>query len=221
MGSRKMVAKKIAKKSIIKKTSLKKTVAKKNTTKPTKKSKPKAAQKPKSPIRQRANYRLNEFIIYPSHGVGQIIEISEQNIAEYTSEFFVIKFKQERMVLKVPVGNIASVGMRKLSENKTINSAINVLKQPAKIKRTMWSRRAQEYEQKITSGDLKLLCEVVRDLHRNEDQPEQSYSERQLYEGAFIRLVDEVAAAQKTNDEEAIEKLQSVLNHPNRFSQLA
>lgn len=194
---------------------VKKKVAKKKVAKKAVKAVKKAP--PAKTIRQRGNFRINEFIVYPTHGVGQIAEINEQEIAEHKLEFFSIKFKQERMMLKVPVTNIKSMGMRKLSEAKGITSALFIMRKPAKVKRTMWSRRAQEYEQKITSGDIKLLCEVVRDLHRAEHQPEQSYSERQLYEQAFARLVDEVAATRKQTDEEATEALQLILNNPNRF----
>lgn len=192
----------------------KKKAAKKKVAKKAVKATPKP---PAKTIRQRANFRINEFIVYPTHGVGQIVEINEQEIAEHKLEFFSIKFKQERMMLKVPVTNIKSMGMRKLTEAKGVTTALAIMRKPAKVKRTMWSRRAQEYEQKINSGDLKLLCEVVRDLHRADHQPEQSYSERQLYEQAFERLVDEVSATRKQTDEVATEALHLILNNPNRF----
>ena len=170
-----------------------------------------APVKPKGPIRQRASFRLNEYVVYPAHGVGQIIEIKEQQVSDLSMEFFVINFKQERLVLKVPVSKVIAVRMRKLADEKLLNSGLAVLKQPARIKRTMWSRRAQEYESKINSGDFVLLCEVVRDLYRSELQREQSYSERQLYEAAFGRLQREVALARKIDDDAAAEDLLSVL----------
>ena len=216
------IKKAVAKKSATKKKALKKKAGVKSAAAKgagAKSAEAKKSQKKKSVIRQRANFRLNEHIVYPAHGVGQIIEISEQEIAEHKHEFFVIRFKQERMVLKVPVSNVRSMGMRKVSENRIVNAALTILRQPPKIKRTMWSRRAQEYEQKITSGDLKLLAEVVRDLHRAEHQPEQSYSERQLYEGALQRFIDEIAVVRKQGDEEAIEQTQAVLNNAARFEQ--
>ena len=175
-----------------------------------------APAKPKGPIRQRASFRLNEYVVYPAHGVGQIIEIKEQQISDMSMEFFVIDFKHERLVLKVPVRKVLAVRMRKLANEKLLNSGLAVLKQPARIKRTMWSRRAQEYESKINSGDFVLLCEVVRDLYRSELQREQSYSERQLYEAAFARLQREVALARKIDDDAAAEALLSVLGAARR-----
>ncbi len=216
-----MNTKKIARgKSAQKKAAQKKTAKKKIIKKAVRKAASSASKNPrgqtaavalKKPIRQRASFRLNEYIVYPAHGVGQIIEIKEQMIAEQAAEFFIIDFKQERLVLKVPVLRAASGGMRKLADEKLMRKGIAVLKEPARIKRTMWSRRAQEYEAKINSGDFILLCEVVRDLYRSESQREQSYSERQLYEAAFARLQREVALARKTGDEAATETLLSVL----------
>ena len=208
-----------AKKVESKKKAVKKKASSKAQSKAQTKAQPKASPKEKGIIRQRANFRINEYVVYPTHGVGRITEISEQEVAEYKHEFFVIQFKQERMILKVPVSNIKEMGMRKLSDSRAINSAFNILRQPAHIKRTMWSRRAQEYDQKITSGDIKLLSEVVRDLHRGEHQPDQSYSERLLYEGALARLVDEIAAARKIGDEDALEQAEQALNDPARFDE--
>ena len=127
-----------------------------------------------------------------------------------------IDFKHERLVLKVPVSKVAAVRMRKLADEKLLKAGLAVLKEPARIKRTMWSRRAQEYESKINSGDFVLLCEVVRDLYRSELQREQSYSERQLYEAAFGRLQREVALARKIDDDAAAEDLLLVLEDARR-----
>ena len=215
------VKKKSQKKSAQKKSAQKKSAAKKAVKK--KAAKKKAAKKaaaspakPKGPIRQRASFRLNEYIVYPAHGVGQIIEIKEQRVSDLSMEFFVIDFKHERLVLKVPVSKVAAVRMRKLADEKLLKAGLAVLKEPARIKRTMWSRRAQEYESKINSGDFVLLCEVVRDLYRSEQQREQSYSERQLYEAAFGRLQREVALARKIDDDAAAEDLLLVLEDARR-----
>jgi CarD family transcriptional regulator len=141
---------------------------------------------------QRLGFKTGEFIIYPAHGLGKIISIEEQEIAGFKLELFVVSFLKEKMTLRVPTAKIAQVGMRKLSDEAGINQALEVLTGRARIKRTMWSRRAQEYEAKINSGDIIAVSEVVRDLYRSEAQPEQSYSERQLYEAALERLMSEV-----------------------------
>ncbi len=137
---------------------------------------------------QRQGFKTNEFIVYPAHGVGQIVAIEEQEVAGAKLELFVINFIKDKMTLRVPTAKIVSVGMRKLAEGPLVKRALETLKGRARIKRTMWSRRAQEYEAKINSGDIVAIAEVVRDLYRSETQPEQSYSERQLYEAALDRL---------------------------------
>jgi CarD family transcriptional regulator len=134
------------------------------------------------PTTQRHGFKTNEYIVYPAHGVGQILSIEEQEVAGYKLELFVISFLKDKMTLRVPVSKIATVGMRKLAEGGLVKRALETLKGRARIKRTMWSRRAQEYEAKINSGDIVAIAEVVRDLFRSDTQPEQSYSERQLYE---------------------------------------
>ncbi len=165
---------------------------------------------PKS-SKQRKGFKTNEFVVYPSHGVGQIIAIEEQEIAGQKLELFVIHFEPEKMTLRVPTSNVEQVGMRKLSSAETVRKGLETLKGKARVKRTMWSRRAQEYEAKINSGDLISVAEVVRDLYRGETQPEQSYSERQLYEAAVDRMAREIAAVQKLDDAGAIEKIEQVL----------
>jgi len=151
------------------------------------------------------DFRPNEYVVYPAHGVGQIVSIEEQEVAGLTLELFVISFEKDKMTLRVPTNKATSVGMRSLSSPDVITKAMTTLKGKAKVKRAMWSRRAQEYEQKINSGDLISIAEVVRDLHRSDDQREQSYSERQLYEAALERLTREVAAV-SGNDELAAAK---------------
>ena len=148
-------------------------------------------------------FKTNEHVVYPSHGVGRIVSIEEQSIAGHTLELFVISFEKDKMTLRVPVAKVTSAGMRKLSEPDLVTKSLETLTGRARVKKTMWSRRAQEYEAKINSGDLIAIAEVVRDLFRADTQPEQSYSERQLYESALDRMVREIAAVQKLTDGEA------------------
>jgi CarD family transcriptional regulator len=160
---------------------------------------------------QRHGFRTNEYIVYPAHGVGRIVSIEEQEIAGAKLELFVINFEKDKMTLRVPTAKLATVGMRKLSEEKTVKKALGTLKGKARIKRTMWSRRAQEYEAKINSGDLVSIAEVVRDLYRSDAQPEQSYSERQLFEQALERMAREIAAVKKIDDDMAIKEVETFL----------
>jgi CarD family transcriptional regulator len=160
---------------------------------------------------QRQGFKTNEFIVYPAHGVGQITSIEEQEVAGYKLELFVINFVKDKMTLRVPTAKIASVGMRKLAEPGIVRRALETLKGRARIKRTMWSRRAQEYEAKINSGDIVAIAEVVRDLYRSDSQPEQSYSERQLYEAALDRLSREIAAVQRVTETEAVKEIEAAL----------
>jgi CarD family transcriptional regulator len=153
---------------------------------------------------QRAGFKTGEYIVYPSHGVGLIQSIEEQEVAGLTLELFVISFEQDKLTLRVPVAKIKSVGMRKLAEPEEVDKALETVTGRARVKRTMWSRRAQEYEAKINSGDLIAISEVVRDLYRSEDQPEQSYSERQLFEQAMDRMSREIAAVNKVTLTEAV-----------------
>lgn len=161
---------------------------------------------------QRKGFRTNEQIVYPAHGVGRILEIEEQEIAGAKLELFVITFEKDKMTLRVPTDKLEQVGMRKLAEDNIVKKALTTLKGRARVKRTMWSRRAQEYEAKINSGSLISIAEVVRDLYRSDSQPEQSYSERQLYEAALDRMAREVAAVQKLDEESAIAKIDEVLS---------
>ena len=153
-------------------------------------------QQKKSSTRQ--GFKTGESIVYPAHGVGQIVAIEEQEVAGMKLELFVIDFEKDKMRLKVPVAKAVSIGMRKLSETDFVERALKVVQGKARVKRTMWSRRAQEYDAKINSGDLISIAEVVRDLYRAENQPEQSYSERQLYEAALDRMAREIAAVNRT-----------------------
>ncbi len=160
---------------------------------------------------KKIEFRPNDFVVYPAHGVGRIVSIEEQEIAGITLELFVISFEKDKMTLRVPTSRASQVGMRSLSTPDVVSKAMATLKGKARVKRAMWSRRAQEYEQKINSGDLVSIAEVVRDLHRADDQREQSYSERQLYEAALERLTREVAAVSGTDEMVAARHVDSVL----------
>jgi CarD family transcriptional regulator len=160
---------------------------------------------------QRQGFKTNEFVVYPAHGVGQILAIEEQEIAGAKLELFVINFIKDKMTLRVPTAKVANVGMRKLSDPVLVKKALETLKGRARVKRTMWSRRAQEYEAKINSGDIVAIAEVVRDLYRSDSQPEQSYSERQLYEAALDRLSREIAVVQHSTETEAVKEIESQL----------
>jgi CarD family transcriptional regulator len=157
------------------------------------------------------NFVVGDHVVYPKHGVGRVMEIQSSEIAGIRLELYVLRFEKERMTLRVPTNKAESVGMRKLSSSATLAEALTTLKGRPRIKRTMWSRRAQEYEAKINSGDLVSIAEVVRDLHRAEDQPEQSYSERQIYEAAVSRLSRELAAMENIDEPAAQKKIEQVL----------
>ena len=172
---------------------------------------PPRVEEPKKLPTQRQGFKTNEFVVYPAHGVGQILAIEEQEIAGAKLELFVINFIKDKMTLRVPTAKVANVGMRKLSEPALVRRALETLKGRARVKRTMWSRRAQEYEAKINSGDIVAIAEVVRDLYRSESQPEQSYSERQLYEAALDRLAREIAVVQHVTETEAIKEIEGQL----------
>ncbi|NDA45727.1 MAG: CarD family transcriptional regulator [Alphaproteobacteria bacterium] len=174
----------------------------------TKASEAKPAQKVGA---HRTGFKASEFIVYPAHGVGQIIAIEEQEVAGFKLELFVINFVKDKMTLKVPLPKVLSGAIRKLADADTVKRSLDTLTGRARIKRTMWSRRAQEYEAKINSGDLGSIAEVVRDLYRSEAQPEQSYSERQLYEAALDRMAREIAAVQKLMESDALKMIESYL----------
>ncbi len=169
------------------------------------------AAKPSKPTGQRQGFKVNEFVVYPAHGVGQIVSIEEQEVAGFKLELFVISFSKDKMTLRVPTSKVTAVGMRKISEPEAARRSLEILTGRARIKRTMWSRRAQEYETKINSGDINAIAEVVRDLYRSDAQPEQSYSERQLYEAALDRMVREIAAVQKSSEIDALKAVEAQL----------
>jgi CarD family transcriptional regulator len=169
---------------------------------------PKKAEKAK---RKQLPFSVSDYVVYPTHGVGKITAIEDREISGVHLEMFVVEFEKDKMTLRVPVGKVDIAGMRKLATPKIVEDAMTTLKGRARIKRTMWSRRAQEYEAKINSGDPTSIAEVLRDLHRNANQPEQSYSERQIYESALDRLVREVAAVDKTDEAAAQDRLLKAL----------
>ncbi len=160
---------------------------------------------------KKPDFSPDEYVVYPAHGVGQIISIEKQEVAGFELELFVISFEKDKMTLRVPTHKAVDVGMRSLSSPDVVAHAIKTLKGKAKVKKAMWSRRAQEYEQKINSGDLIAIAEVVRDLHRADDQREQSYSERQLYEAALERLTREIAAVGGRDEQTAAKEIDDVL----------
>jgi CarD family transcriptional regulator len=157
-------------------------------------------------------FDVGDYVVYPKHGVGRVIELQKEEIAGMQLELYVLRFEKERMTLRVPVNKVESIGMRKLSSDKTLKEAMETLKGKPKVKRTMWSRRAQEYEAKINSGDLVSIAEVTRDLFRPEDAPEQSYSERQIFEAASSRLARELGAMEGTDEKAALAKIHEILN---------
>lgn len=156
-------------------------------------------------------FEKGDFVVYPTHGVGRVVDIEAKQIAGQTLDLFVISFEQDRMTLRVPVAKARTSGLRKLSSRKIMDTALVTLKGRSRVSRAMWNRRAQEYEAKINSGDPVSIAEVVRDLHRNAGQPDQSYSERQIYEAALDRLARELAAVERIDKDAATLKLQSVL----------
>jgi CarD family transcriptional regulator len=156
-------------------------------------------------------FAQGDFVVYPSHGVGKILGIETQEISGYQLSVFVVHFDKDRMTLRVPVTKATNSGLRRLSTQKEMELALAKLKGRSKAKRTMWSRRAQEYEAKINSGDPAAIAEVVRDLYRNAGQPDQSYSERQIYQAALERLARELAAVEKIDEARAAERLEAVL----------
>ncbi|MBQ1543934.1 RNA polymerase-binding transcription factor CarD-like [Oryx dammah] len=149
-------------------------------------------------------FSVGDHVVYPAHGVGNVVGIETQEVAGITLEVYVITFDHEKMTLRVPTKKAKTAGLRPLAANDVVTQALTTLKGRARVKRTMWSRRAQEYEAKINSGDLISIAEVVRDLHRADNQPEQSYSERQLYESALDRMAREVAAIERIDRDAAI-----------------
>ena len=160
---------------------------------------------------KKAEFSAGDFVVYPTHGVGKIVGLEEQEIAGHELELFVIKFETEKMTLRVPIEKAKVAGLRKLSSRQQMELALSTLRGRSRVNRAMWSRRAQEYAAKINSGNPISIAEVVRDLHRNAGQPDQSYSERQIYESALERLVRELAAVEKIDRIAATQRLEEML----------
>ncbi len=156
-------------------------------------------------------FSIGDHVVYPTHGVGKIIGHETQEVGGMTLKLFVISFEKDKMTLRVPVSRAHTAGLRNISNGDQIEKAFRTLQGRAKTSRGMWSRRAQEYESKINSGSLISVAEVVRDLHKNVDQSERSYSERMIYESAFSRIVGEIAAADSTDITKATDKLLGIL----------
>ena len=161
--------------------------------------------------KQNKEYKIGEIVVYPKHGVGEIIKIESMEVSSIKAKFYVVKMEQSKLTIRVPLDKQNEVGLRKISSKKIIDEVFNVLKLKPKIRRIMWSRRAQEYDTKIFSGDPVKIGEVVRDLFRKNSQPEQSYSERQMFQVALERLAREVAAVEKTDYFQATEKIETTL----------
>jgi len=161
---------------------------------------------------KKAAFSVGDHVVYPTHGVGLIEGIETQTIGGMELDLYVISFERSRMTLRVPVAKATRSGLRKLSTKQEMQTALSTLKGRARVKRTMWSRRAQEYEQKINSGDPVSIAEVVRDLFRSASQPEQSYSERQIYEQALERLACELAAIESIEPDAASQKVEKLLS---------
>ncbi len=158
-----------------------------------------------------SEYSKGDYVVYPTHGVGRVVGIETEEISGLKLDLIIIKFDKDRMTLRVPVDKAENSGLRKLSTRRVMDNALTTLKGRSRVKRTMWSRRAQEYEAKINSGDPVSIAEVVRDLHRGDDQPDQSYSERQMYQAALDRLARELAALERIDELAATQKLEQML----------
>jgi CarD family transcriptional regulator len=156
-------------------------------------------------------FATGDLVVYPTHGVGKIVAIEAQEISGYTLNVFVVAFDKDRMTLRVPLAKAKASGLRKLSSRKEMDAALAKLRGRSRAKRTMWSRRAQEYQAKIASGDPASIAEVVRDLYRNVGQPEQSYSERQIYQAALDRFVREFAAVERIDETTATQRVEQLL----------
>ncbi len=170
---------------------------------------------------KQARFQTGDYVVYPAHGLGQVTDIETRTVAGFELEMLVIEFEKEKMTLRIPLAKVAAAGLRGLSSKKDMTDALKTLRGKVRIKRTMWSRRAQEYEAKINSGSLVQVAEVVRDLYRNSEQPDQSYSERQIYQAALERLTRELAAVDRIDEEKAQEKLEAILSAASTAAQEA
>src|ERR1700724_809014 len=161
---------------------------------------------------EKVSFAAGDLVVYPTHGVGKITAIETQEIAGHTLSVSVVLFDNDRMTLRVPLAKAKGSGLRRLSSHKEMDAALAKLRGRSRAKRTMWSRRAQEYQAKISSGDPGSIAEVVRDLFRNTGQPEQSYSERQIYQAALDRFVREYAAVERIDEMTATRRVEQMLS---------
>ena len=161
---------------------------------------------------KKSDFKIGEIVVYPKHGVGEIVKIESMEISSIKTKFYVVKMEQSKLTIRVPLDKQNEVGLRKISTKKIIEEVFSTLKLKPKIRRIMWSRRAQEYDTKIFSGEPIKIAEVVRDLFRKNSQSEQSYSERQMFQVAIERLAREVAAVEKTDYFQSTEKIENILN---------
>ena len=164
-------------------------------------------------MKKNLDFKIGDIVVYPKHGVGEIIKIESMEISSIKTKFYVVKMEQSKLVIRVPLDKQIEVGLRKISSKKIIEEVFSVLKLKPKIRRIMWSRRAQEYDAKIFSGDPIRIAEVVRDLFRKNSQADQSYSERQMFQVAIERLAREVAAVEKTDYFQSTEKIETILSN--------
>ena len=162
-------------------------------------------------VKKIPQFKEGEIVVYPKHGVGEVTKVETMEIASIKTNFYVVKMEQSKLTIRVPTDKLEQVGLRKISSKKIIEEVLSVLRLKPKIRRIMWSRRAQEYDAKIYSGDPVKIAEVIRDLFRKNSQPEQSYSERQMFQAALERLAREVAAVEKTDYFQATEKIENTL----------
>lgn len=164
-------------------------------------------------VESKFDFKIGDFLVYPTHGVGKVTNIETTTYAGFELTVYVLSFEKEKMTLRVPVKRVEEVGLRKLADQDQLDKAVAVLRGKAKAGRGMWSRRATEYSAKINSGNLEAIAQVVRDLHKNVDDPDRSYSERMIYETAFDRIVGEYAAVKKLETAKAIAQLHEVLSN--------
>lgn len=170
---------------------------------------------------KQAKFQTGDYVVYPAHGLGMVTDVETRTVAGFELEMLVVEFEKEKMTLRIPLAKVGAAGLRGLSSKKDMADALKTLRGRVRIKRTMWSRRAQEYEAKINSGSLVQVAEVLRDLYRNSEQPDQSYSERQIYQAALERLTRELAAVDHVDEEKAQEKLEMILSAASTAAQAA
>lgn len=157
------------------------------------------------------NFNVGQYVIYPSHGLGQIVAYEDQEVAGFKIELIVISFEKDKMLMRIPLARAKASGLRALSSHAEMHKALETLRSKIRPKKVLWSRRAQEYESKINSGNPISLAEVIRDLYKSDMKSDQSYSERQIYQAAVERFARELAAIESIDQETALEKVEELL----------